>query len=171
MLSLALFLSFVLAPKPTAQDVMVMFTMIPEERTLISGNGAAAHFERSRDAKRIAEAISAGVQNEDDPWMRAAEGAVYAAYEAAVQACPKAGDGGKSFGTWQMQEVREDVACNPLRAFPVWLSRAKQSEVDCRNNPKDEKLAELASGSCFKAKKKVRLRRELAQLIVESFVQ
>jgi hypothetical protein len=134
---------------PTAADVLAMMRLVPAECAL-TGQCAdvPAGFDRTRDAPAISEAIAAGVIDEPDPWGRAALGVVYACFESGAQACPTAGDGG------------------PPRAFSAWLAIARRSEATCAANTHGEELAALASGSCFKARRKVRLRALLAARIV-----
>jgi hypothetical protein len=168
MLSLALAWAFVPKP-PTSDDVLSMMARIPNECALYDKCPMTpAGFERSRDARRIANVIADGVKDEDDPWGRAALATVYVAFESDVQACPRAGDGGHSHGGWQLWDPQDPLAaCNPRLAFPLWMRRVRASETACAANPPDERLAQLASGSCTKGRVKVRKRAELAKIIVQ----
>ena len=166
MLSLALAWAFV--PKlPTSDDVLAMMARIPNECALYSKCPMTpAGFDRSHDARLIAGVIADDVKNEEDPWGRAAQAAVYVAYESAVHACPHAGDGGHSHGGWQLWDPRDVLAaCNPRLAFPLWLGMVHASEATCVDNDPDERLAQLASGSCSRGRMKVRKRAELAKVI------
>jgi hypothetical protein len=168
MLSLAF--AWMLAPKPpTSDDVLSMMARIPNECALYGKCPITpAGFERSKDARVIAHAISDGVQDEDDPWGRAALAAVYAAYESGLSSCPRPGDGGHSHGTFQLWDAKDVLAaCNPRLAFPLWMTLVRASEKACAANPPDERLAQLASGSCSKGRVKVRQRAELAKIITQ----
>jgi hypothetical protein len=166
MLSLAF--AWMLAPKPpTSDDVLLMMSRIPNECALYSKcSYAPAGFERSKDARLIASAISDGVQDESDPWGRAALASVYAAYESGLNACPRAGDGGHSHGAFQLWDAKNALAaCNPRLAFTMWMTLVRASEKACSANPPDERLAQLASGYCDRGRQKVRQRAELAKTI------
>ena len=73
------------------------------------------------------------------------------------------GDGGKSKGIVQLQGVPDEVAFTPLLALRAWQKQA--DAVTCSGNPPDERLAALASGSCFKARALVRHREEVRRAI------
>jgi hypothetical protein len=162
---------------PTTEDVLRMMSELPayecvldntckDEKQYVSG-----HFDTLRDARLIAKVISNGVVQEDDSWKRAAEAVVFAAYESGNDRCT-VGDGGRSYGAWQVQGLSKDVACDPAREFPLWLSAVKRSESLCVDNPESERLAALASGSCDRGRRKVRGREnfaiELARKVQES---
>jgi hypothetical protein len=57
------------------------------------------------------------------------------------------GDGGKSFGMWQLQ-VRREIGCAVVDAARYWLHFAHGSQRRCAGLPLDERLAELHSGTC-----------------------
>lgn len=115
---------------------------------------AAYHWSKKRGAESIARAIA--MVAPDREW--AARMAVYAIHESGLSVECLAGDGKKSLGTWQLQGVPEAVACDPAKAAPVWLGRARQSIADCSALPASERMAELASGSCDRGRMIARLR-------------
>jgi hypothetical protein len=114
----------------------------------------AYHWSKEPGAIPIARAIA--MVAPDREW--AARMAVYAIHESGLSVECLAGDGKKSLGTWQLQGVPEAVACDPAKAAPVWLGRARQSIADCSALPASERMAELASGSCDRGRMIARLR-------------
>jgi hypothetical protein len=143
---------------PSVDDVLTMMARVPNECALYSNcpkTWGPPHYESLNDAREIATAIAAGVVAEADPWGRAALGVIYAAFESNNRRCAS-GDGGKSWGAWQMQRVNN--ACTPLLAFPMWLAKVENSEKTCVALPPEDRLAALASGNCDHGRDKVRHR-------------
>jgi len=154
-------------PPPTVDDILAMAEKLP----VIECPGPCPKVRRGafghvKDARIIAQAIADGIQDDEHPWLWAARGVTYAAYESGMRACPKPGDGGKAWGGWQLQGVPPFVACIPERAFPIWLRLAKASEADCAKLPRENQLAELASGSCARGRDLAARRDRLARSIV-----
>lgn len=151
----------------TPEEVLAVMSQVPEETSLY-GHGAQtpAGFDKKKDAREIAEAIAAGVTWESDPRKWVVLGVVYAAYESANRRCVS-GDGGKSWGAWQVQGLARDKACTPMNEFPVWLAKAKASLDYCADLPEDERLAALASGNCEHGRVKVRTRMPLVRRLME----
>ena len=149
----------------SADDVIAMIVESPVQL----GHWRKAGFDKKPEAREIAEAIAAaadgsllGNVREDAALM-----AVYAAYEGGMRKCV-VGDGGKSWGTWQMQRASWKIACTPSLAIQEWLSRAQWSTKACERFPLEERLAQLASGSCEVARplasRRVRVARKVALL-------
>jgi hypothetical protein len=125
--------------RPTRTDVLQMMARIPAKaRPSVPGR-----YDQSGDASTVAQAIAVSAPDRET----AALMAVFAAYESSNERCA-VGDHGKSLGAWQLQKVEPEVACDPMRAAPIWLARKADSEAKCANLPPDERLAMLASGSC-----------------------
>jgi hypothetical protein len=59
----------------------------------------------------------------------------------------KEGDGGRSFGFWQLQ-TRREIGCSTLDSARYWLHWAHGSQARCSALPLAEQLAELHSGTC-----------------------
>lgn len=124
------------------------------------------------DAPVIAEGIAMAVATDELPPITgtregdAALEAVYAYRESGNKACPTTWvnpvDWGKSWGTWQLQKLARPLACNPVYAAAEWLRRAHASAESCSRLPVNERLAELASGSCNYGRRLVRWRAETA---------
>lgn len=64
----------------------------------------------------------------------------------------KEGDGGKSFGFWQLWAPRQ-IGCSVNGAARVWLQMAHASQSHCAMLPLAEQLAELHSGSCARGRR------------------
>jgi hypothetical protein len=113
---------------------------------------------RAPDASAIADGIALAVATDVfEPLTGTREGdaaltALYAYRESSLQACGKSGDGGRSWGAWQLQRVARATACDPVAAAPIWLSRARASVQACATLPLEERLAALASGSCSRGR-------------------
>lgn len=109
---------------------------------------------RAPDAPVIAEGIAqAALDDPLPPLTGSVRGDValmaeYTYRESSLQVCGKPGDGGKSWGEFQLQRLTVTEACNPYRAPVIWLQRAHNSMNDCSKLPVPEQLAELVSGSC-----------------------
>jgi len=136
-------------------DVMAMAALLPPE-----GKTTPGGYEKANDARAIAEGIAAAAPSRE----RAALMLTFAAYESGLQISAR-GDGGASRGPFQLKYVPDEVAYSPERAARYWLYLAAESERHCATNPPDEKLASLASGSCQRARAKVRKRVETARRI------
>ena len=147
----------------TADDVLAMIAEVPVQL----GHWRRAGFDKKPDAPVIAAAIAAtadgsllGTVREDAALM-----VVYAAYEGGMRKCPAAGDGGKSWGVFQMQRSPWKIACTPALAAAEWLQRAQYSMQTCSSLPLEEQLASLASGSCGHGRQLVRRRVEVARRV------
>lgn len=157
---------------PTLEDVLRIMSELPAMECALdqsckdSRGYGPGHFDSLRDAHLVAQAISDGVVHEEQPWKRAAEGVVFAAYESGNDRCA-IGDGGKSVGAFQMGGLSRNVACDPRREFPLWLGAVKRSEQACVDNQESERLAALASGSCNRGRQKVRNRENYAIQLVK----
>ena len=77
------------------------------------------------------------------------------------------GDGGKSLGPMQLQQVPASIACDAKAAPRVWLGRAHASVALCVHNAMDEKLAALASGKCDRGRKLTRTRVQEARTLID----
>lgn len=154
--------------RPTAADVLAMAAKLPNVECAGACVGVLrGAFARKRDAPEIAQAIADGVAGEDEPWRRAAQATVYAAYESGMRACPRAGDGGHSHGAWQEWTTDSATACVPRLALPIWLGMVKASERDCVGLPEAERLAELASGRCDRGRGLARRRDSIAKSLLQ----
>jgi|HubBroStandDraft_1064217.scaffolds.fasta_scaffold34287_5 hypothetical protein len=132
------------APRATVADVLAFMDTMPGE----PGNpkSVAYHWSKKPGALAIAQAIAATAP--DREW--AARMAVYSIHEGGLSSECVNGDGGESWGAFQLKDVPHDVACDPAKAAPVWLAMAQRSMQDCAALPVSERMAELASGSCKK---------------------
>jgi hypothetical protein len=141
----------------TPAQVLELMSRVPEK----AHPSRAGRYDQAGDAREIAAAI-AGVAPERDT---AALMTVYAAYESSNQKCV-VGDGGRSWGTWQLQYVPREVACDPARAASVWLAMARDASTRCPQSPPDDRLSVLTGGSCSRgvlvARTRARIARELA---------
>jgi hypothetical protein len=148
--------------KLNAEIVLAMMARIPPEG---KPSGKPAGYDKAGDAKTVARAIAATASSRE----QAARMAVYSSYESSNVASAR-GDCGygicRSLGAWQLQSVSPEVALDPFRAAPAWLALAADAESRCAKNQPDERLAVLASGSCNRARPKVRRRAETARAIV-----
>jgi hypothetical protein len=130
------------------------------------------------DAPTIAEGIALAVATDELPAITgtregdAALAAEYAYRESSNQSCPDRWvnpvDYGKSFGAFQLQGLARSLACNPVYSAAEWLRRAHASAEHCASLPIDERLAELASGSCGYGRRLVRWRAENARKLLEA---
>ena len=114
-------------------------------------------FGHSRDARAVALAISEVASSREE----AALMTTYAAYESGNARCAS-GDGGLSWGAWQLRYVTREVACDPLRAARVWVARKRLAERTCVDSPAEERLAPLLSGNCDHARRQAAWRAEMA---------
>lgn len=146
-------------PPITQREVLAMMDRIPIcER----GCDAPYRWSRVRNAKAIAAAIAAVAPTRE----RAAQMAVYAAWESGLDARAESPDH-LDHGAWQLRGVSIEIANDPNRAAAVWLGLADQNEALCQGNPPDEQLAALASGSCDHGRAKVKRRWHVAQAILQ----
>jgi hypothetical protein len=150
-----------ITPALSADDVLEMFARLPACEGC--ADDTRGHYERSPDAREIATAIVATVDGSllGSSWREAALMSVFAAFESNVHRCA-VGDGGLSWGTFQLRGASRADACTPERAARIWYWRAQRITVLCAGNPLEERLAALASGSCDRARAKVRHRFEVA---------
>jgi hypothetical protein len=139
----------------STDDVLAMAALLPQE-----GRIKPAGYEKSGDAR----AIAAGIASVSGSREEAAMLLTYAAYESSLT-IGAVGDGGKSLGPWQLRYVGSEVAQDPARAAHYWLWLAGETRKLCAQNAPDEQLAALASGSCARARAKVRKRAETARAI------
>lgn len=140
---------------PTVGDVLAMMAKVP-------GRAGDPHSAPYRwDQKKSAPAVALAIVHAAPSRLWAARMTVYAIFESSLETTTcVVGDGGKSFGVWQLQTDRA-VACDPERAAPAWLAKAEQSQRDCARLQDAEQLAELASGSCDKGRRLARAREVL----------
>jgi hypothetical protein len=139
----------------SSDDVLSMMARVPS----IDRPGAKTYrWDQVGDSKPIAKAIAHWAPSD----LAAAELTVYAVREGGLRACA-AGDSDKqgkahSFGTWQISDKRApvEIACDPMKAAPIWLAIAAASRRDCAGLPPEEQLAELASGNCAHGRAKAR---------------
>jgi hypothetical protein len=148
-------------------EVLEMMERVPSECSLMRRPPhwcprGPAGFERGRDARLIASAISSVAKSREE----AALLAVFSSYESGNFA-RAVGDGGRSLGAWQIQGIGAG-AFDPYFAASYWLDLANRNIKGCWRNAPDERLASLASGSCFKARAKVRLRVRLARELAKT---
>jgi len=147
--------------------ILKVMASIPAECSLYKGQkedyckqGTLGHYERGKDAKQIAEAISKTAVDEHD----AIEMSVYAAYESQNR-LDVIGDKGLSHGPWQTPFVR--VSAEGYLAD--WLRLRQYSISNCSNNSDDTKLAQLASGYCNRGTRKVAKRHAVIEQLAEEF--
>ena len=148
-------------PAVTQDEVLAMMARVPGK----NAPGAKPYaWDRRKHAPKIAAAIAQTAPTRE--WARRM--VVYAVRESGLEPCA-VGDGGKALGVWQLQGVGRTVACEPIRALPIWLRKAQRSIEDCAKLklPEDEQLAELLSGSCGLARKLSADREKLAREIEE----
>lgn len=148
----------------TASAVLDMMRLIPLECSLWGSaprprcpTDRPAGFELGPDAGAIAAAIARHAASRYD----AALLAVFSSYESGNDA-HAVGDGGKSFGAFQVQGMGEG-AFDPDKAAARWLELARSGQHRCHRNPPDEQLASVASGNCDHGREKVRRRVRLAR--------
>lgn len=143
----------------TTDDVLSMMRKLPSHET----GKDTYRWDKVGQANRIASAIAGAASSRDD----AGDLVVYAVFESNLR-ISAVGDGGKSFGAFQLSSKRApvEVATVPEKAAAVWLSLAAQSRKDCASLPEDDRLAELASGSCNAARVLARRRAALRRRAV-----
>lgn len=163
----ALFVAFLTAPgraSPivTIETVRAMQARIPNCERGCESTGA---FATVPGAPKIAEAISATARSP----FEAAEMATYAAFESGNQPRLVSKADPRDRGAWQLRFVADDVAFDPRKAAPVWLKIADASREHCKDLPPEERLAELASGSCKYGRAQVRHRHEIIVTVAAGF--
>ncbi len=148
--------------RASAADVLAMMARLPAvEVPHTDAQRQPGGFERIGVANALARAIA-----DLTPHRQAASlMVVYAAYEGGNLRCA-VGDGGASLGPYQLQDVPETIACDPIEASKVWIQKAKYSWRRCDKNPPEERLAHLASGSCDRGRALARRRDAIARRIL-----
>jgi hypothetical protein len=149
------------------EDAIAMMNALPKKET--DGPTAPSYrWSRVGQANRVAEAISrhAGT-SEQGAWL-----AVQSVFEANNR-LDAVGDGGKSHGPFQLSVERTtpDVARDPDRAAPIWLSLADLSRKTCANLPEDEQMAAVMSGNCDHGRKLARRRAALVRRALGALAQ
>jgi|SRR5215469_5744514 len=137
-----------------AAFVLSVMAQIPAECSLYVGKGSCpaetlGGYEKARDAGEIAHAIGDVASDSRE----AIEMAVYAAYESSNR-LDALGDMGRSHGAWQIPVVLQGARAQ----LEYWIRLRDNSLQVCSERPRAERLAALASGSCAKGIRKVRLR-------------
>jgi hypothetical protein len=142
----------------TTDDVLAMMRKLPSKEL----GHDTYRWDKVGQANRIASAIAKAATTRDE----AGDLTVYAIYESNLLLAA-IGDGGKSYGPWQLTAkyaTIEVATRNPEKAAAIWLAAAAQSRKDCEKLPEDDRLAEVASGSCdygrTLARRRARLRRQ-----------
>jgi hypothetical protein len=136
--------------------------------------------ERLPPSEPIADAIVAAVDLDEGPRLTGStEGdavlmATYAFHESRwgwhwdgaklVQLECVVGDGGNSFGPWQIQTHRE-IGCAVDDAARLWLHMAHRAKSRCGT------LAEVVSGSCYRGRKLVAWRDAQAMTLLKQLIQ
>jgi len=166
------------APLTVDQIVNGVMAKVPSEGCLYNreGKGCAKQFEhgagfqRGPDARRIAEAIARTADGRITGSKRtdAALMAVFSSYESGNKA-DAVGDGGKSYGAWQIRYLG-DAMFDPALAAPAWRSIAIESIRVCKDNAPDQQLASVAGGcrihqAQVKVRQRVALARDLAAAV------
>lgn len=126
----------------TKEDVLLMMSKVPAVEVTPKGmEERPGHWERRRDAGRIAEVIALVAPSVRD----AGRLVVYAAFEGG-NSTTAVGDGGKAHGPLQLQGA---WGLQPLEMqFRYWLDYARRSEQLCAANAPNARLAAVASGNC-----------------------
>lgn len=152
--------SSLFSPSASTQEVLAFMKEIPacedQSRKVCRRPGG---WDRIGAAQEIAKAISSSARSREE----AARMAVFAAFEGGNQKLAR-GDGGKSRGVFQLQGVPDYVAFTPELAARAWLRLA--DSVACLENPSEERLAALASGSCQRGRALVRGREAIVQKLL-----
>jgi hypothetical protein len=142
--------------KVSGDDVLDMMALLPG----VELGSQPYRWDQVGNAKAVAQAIS-----DTAPDLQiAAEMTVYAIYEGSNKPCA-VGDHGAALGNWQLQGVKREIACDPSQAAPRWLAIADASRKHCANLDVDDRLAELASGSCLHGRVIARRRSRIARAL------
>jgi hypothetical protein len=149
-------------PKATSPEVLSWMAEIPACESEKRGCERAGRWNKIGIAPEIAQAIASVAPTRSAASLMT----VYEVWEGGNARCAE-GDGGRSLGPFQLQDRAREIACDPMSAARVWLRMAEYSWKTCEKKglPPDERLAQLASGSCDRAREKVRKRAELARRI------
>lgn len=141
----------------TTDDVLAMMRRLPSHER---GKGAY-RWDKVGQANRIASAIAKAATTLDE----AGDLVVYDIYES-NNLIAAVGDGGKSHGPWQLSSryATPETARVPEKAAPLWLAAAAQARKDCAKLPEDDRLAEVASGSCQYGRQLARRRAALRRI-------
>src|SRR5580692_6011766 len=125
----------------TTDDVLAMMRRLPSHEL----GKDHFHWDKVGQANRIASAIARAATTREE----AGDLVVYGVFESNLR-LSAVGDGGKSHGPWQLSAryATPEVARVPEKAAPLWLAAAAQARKDCAKLPEDDRLAEVASGSC-----------------------
>jgi hypothetical protein len=139
----------------TVTDVMKALALLPPECWLehVKVNCVPiAHYDRMRDAVPIVKAAVAHARDLEE----AVTVSAWSAWETNFKTTLR-GDGGKSVGPLQLQAhvLAPEKAVDPELSIIAWLNLKHRAEVECAKNPEDERLALIASGNCFMARRKV----------------
>jgi len=151
----------------TVDEVLAMMDRMPAAEVCKRGLETLCttpyRWSRVGQANRIARAIAEKACSREE----AADLVVYDVREGGNRLA-SVGDGGHSHGPWQISDKRAkpEVARDPDRAAPIWLSLAAQSRKDCANLPEDEQLAEVASGNCDHGRELTRRRAGLRRRVL-----
>lgn len=153
----------------STDDVLAMMARLPAMEICAHGRPQVLctapypQWAKRGAAARIAKAIADHAETREE----AGDATVYAIRESGNE-LTVAGDGGKSHGPWQLSEeqARPEVARDPDKAIVVWLTLVRKSRVDCAKLPEDDRLAELASGSCGAGRELARRRARLRDKIL-----
>jgi hypothetical protein len=113
---------------------------------------AIAHYDRMKGAKAVVKAAVAHARDLEE----AVTVSAWSGWETNFRTELR-GDGGKSVGPLQLQEhvLTADDAVDPDKAVVAWLNLKHRAEVECIQNPQNERLALIASGNCFMGRRKV----------------
>ena len=148
-------------PVVSADEVLAMMARVPATQRE-RDEALPGHWERRKDAPRIAAAIARFAPSEEV----AARLTVYAALEGGMEVHGPRGDSGKAMGMLQLHNVPESLAFDPNQAIPWWLDLAARSEKLCQSNPPRERLAALASGRCDRGRRLVARREDIVDLVL-----
>jgi hypothetical protein len=151
-------------PRASPEDVLSWMAKVPACEGGKPGCERPGRWDHIGIAPEIAKAIAAVAPSRSAASLMV----VYSLWEGGNQRCA-VGDGGRSLGPFQLQDRPEAIACDPVSAARVWLRMAEYSWKACeaKGLPPDERLAQLASGSCDRARDKVRKRAELARELAQ----
>lgn len=141
----------------TTDDVLAMMRRLPSREL---GKGTY-RWDRVGQANRIASVIAKTATTRDE----AGDLVVYSVFESNNR-LTAVGDGGKSHGAWQLSAryATPEIARIPEKAAPLWLAAAVQARKDCAKLPEDDRLAEIASGSCQYGRQLARRRAGLRRI-------
>jgi hypothetical protein len=145
---------------------------MPITALIISAMAILGRDERVPPNEELATSIAAAVEDEPDALLWAMRMTVYSFYESRFgfhwngltmeyDAC-RSGDGGLSWGFFQLQDTPRWMACASAPAAQAWLRKAHDSLRVCHS------LAAVAYGHCSKTMRVTRFReRETARVMRE----